>query len=220
VSDIDQISCLKTSLHEKPKIYAFILYGNINRDIKLANFVNEKGNFLDSITDDNCLTIVFENPINWGKYWRDKWSSRLGSSYAKFIIEWEKLDKEHRNISYEIARKFGIKNSEIPCIIFTDENFKFIDGNLQKKILVLGIIDDENSYEKFFIDIFDSVNKVLKMKLSSGDSINKLRSILIPIKIKWNIKITCKKVGRAANDVITLLYPVIVIIKKFLEAGS
>lgn len=141
--------------------FGIILY--TDEDKNLANFVRLHFRELHEMSGENCLFFVIEKPD-------DKWipdvKEKLGSLAGKYLDAlWDRLGTEtfqpfDKTKSYEIARQFNVKPSQLPCVIFftdlkTRESLPIPINNFVKFPKA-----ENDEYTLFFRTIFSCVQNV------------------------------------------------------------
>lgn len=134
-------------------LYAFFLYSEI--DEYLFEFIRLRGQWLHSLSGDDCLICVFEHPGDWGEGWECYWRERLGSNFSQISAEWMKLKPFDRNTAFSLADLLEVEKNTLPCIVF-------MESASQKEVMCIPIITDKSNYPKYFQDIFTAVRYAIK----------------------------------------------------------
>ncbi|SFM21109.1 hypothetical protein [Methanolobus profundi] len=185
-------------IEHKFEIFCFILYGTGESHRILAEYLYENGGHIHAVSGDKCLIILFENPKNWGKFWEKRWKDLLGSDYNQIKEEWDNIDISYRDVSYDIAEKWGIRRRELPCMVFV-QNFESEDS------AIFQFLKTENNYEKVFDEIFDCVNKVLNMDISEDEYIEELNKKFNQIE-RWHFtKSKCHSIKGGVSKVASFI---------------
>lgn len=155
-------------------LYAFFLYSEFDED--LAEFMRLRGQWLHSLSGEDCLIGVLENPGEWGEGWERYWQKRLGSDFSQISAEWMKLKPFDRNTAFSIADLLEVEKNTLPCIVFV-ESFS------QKEAMCIPIIPDKNYYPRYFQDIFTAVHSATKAP--AGARLQALRSQWRKVWAEW-----------------------------------
>jgi histone H3/H4 len=132
-------------------LYGIFLYSSLDKDI--SDFVSSEGSWIHSISGNDCLLMLFENPENWKTLWKGYWQEKLGSKFDEKMDEWRTLLPEHRDLVYSVADNLNIRKNTLPCIVF-------INSFHESQILCVPIIDNKDRYKKYFEDLFDLISSI------------------------------------------------------------
>jgi hypothetical protein len=133
-------------------LYAFFLYTEMDED--LVAFMRY-GYWLHSLSGNDCLISVFENPGEWGEQWKSYWQEKLGSDFDQISADWYKLQPLDRDSAFSLADLLGVEKNTIPCIVFL-ESFE------DKKLMCIPIIADKTKYKEYFQALFAAVSRAAR----------------------------------------------------------
>jgi coenzyme F420 hydrogenase subunit beta len=201
--DIDSI--LDDEKYGSYPFYALLLYSSV--DEAFYDFVRTKGGWIHSLSGDDCLIGVFENPTEWGGRWEGYWRRKLGPEFDNMSDKWLKLEPYDRDAAYDIATELKMDKSTLPCMIFLES----LEDN---KFLYMPIISDESGYIDYFKDIFTAVQH--SKEAQEGERLKALRSEWRKLWIKWILpekaeKWTAeiKRYGSMINDIESTILSII-----------
>ena len=184
-------------------LYGFILYDEL--DDVTADFMSKYGGWISSVTGDNCWITIFENPAQWGDYWKFKAKEFYGEKYEKILAKWKGRDPSYRNMSHKIASKLNIPLNMFPCIIF----LKSLKSQNCSKPYPL--INDEDFYK----DLFGIVSQASN---DTNITIEKLdKELMDKLKWKW---FNHEKLGEKIELFNKYVNPVLDIVDRFLKIIS
>jgi hypothetical protein len=187
-SDIEgKLERLSGKLGSYP-LYAFFLYSELDED--LVAFVRY-AYWLHTLSGNDCLISVFENPGNWGEPWKNYWQKKLGPDFDQISEDWYKLQPLDRDSAFSLADTLGVEKDALPCIVFVES---FTD----KRLICVPIIADKTRYKEYFQALFAAVGKA--SKATEGKRLDKLHDEWRKVWIKWILPEKFKKVAKSIQD--------------------
>lgn len=172
--------------------YAFLLYSSENEDF--AKFTRTKGGFLHSLSGDNCLISLIENPREWGPRWENYWRNILGTDFENFSEEWMKIGPYDTDVAYNIASQLNIDMNLIPCIVFTESM-----TNEPVETIHMPIIPDENGYINYFQDLFTAVQR--STNRPDGERLRTLQSEWRSIWVRNSISRFARSLAKSIRNI-------------------
>ena len=171
-------------------MYAFFLHTEVDKDV--ADYLSQKGSWLDALTGNDCLICTFEKPSNWDEGWKDAWKKQLGDDFDKNYAQWEALTN-YTKAAYasSLAERLGVPLNHMPCMVFVE--------NLHShKILQIPFIANKDDYDRYFMDVLTCIRAAAKAdqekRLTTLDS--KWRKYWI----KWIIPQKVKEMSKSIQE--------------------
>lgn len=155
-------------------LYAIILYTDADKE--LANFIRTNFLELHNLSGSHCAFYIIERPEpEWLPSIRKELSLGSYSEKVWHILEKKQFTPVDSASIYEIAQRFNIKRSQLPCIAF----FSNLDS---KELLVVPfetLIDiksgstSHQDFLKLFRSLFDKVD--ISVQKAEGDRLKILK---------------------------------------------
>ncbi|MGC4943092.1 hypothetical protein [Kribbella sp. DT2] len=120
---------LADAVEDAPKIRGVLLY--TDADVELATFVRTHFDELNALSGELFQIFVHERPVSWRRakrYWKPRTRPQLYRLLA--ALQWLKWIPYDASDVYENARRFGVRLSDLPCLVLFNpigagENFVF-----------------------------------------------------------------------------------------------
>ena len=137
-------------------------------DVELATFVRTHFDELNALSGDLFQIFVQERPTSWRKakqYWKPRADPQLYQLLA--ALQWLKWVPYDRSEAYEIARRFGVPPTDLPCLVLLDPNGERFVFPLQEASI--------SEFRRLFSDLSTTIHGDLPPRVTLERQLDRLR---------------------------------------------
>jgi hypothetical protein len=139
------------------RIAGVLLY--TDADVELATFVRTHFDELNALSGDLFQIFVQERPASWRKakqYWKPRIDPQLYQMLA--VLQWLKWVPYDRSVAYEVAQRFGVPPSDLPCLVLLGtDGGRFVFPMRDASI---------GAYRKLFSDLSETLHGALPSRVT------------------------------------------------------